>query len=220
MPQLVEDVVQEYYLRHKPGMTFSAYWREKLRDSAAVKVGDGEYTPPTWLCEACQFRHQGEDPPVYCPRCAGLRRNFARLEDDAAQSAAAVEPAAAPPRADGFTYAAPEVQLTDGAGLAVEIAGKEYALFRIDGRVHAIDNACPHEGAPLAHGEFSNGIVTCPWHGWTFQACTGCSINPAGNDLKSYAVKVEEGRIFIQTGAVGPATVPAPARGSSVPSSP
>jgi ferredoxin-NADP reductase/nitrite reductase/ring-hydroxylating ferredoxin subunit len=212
LPQLVEDVVQEYYLRHKPGMTFSAYWREKLRDSAAAKVGDGEYTPPTWLCEACQYRHKGEDPPVYCPKCAGLRRNFARLEAGTEAIANGAVPAAAPPRSDGFALAAQESQLAEGAGLTVEVEGKEYALFRIDGRIHALDNACPHEGAPLAQGEIADGVITCPWHGWTFQTCTGCSINPAGNDVKSYPVKVEEGQIFIQTGTAKPVTVAAPTR--------
>jgi len=64
----------------------------------------------------------------------------------------------------------------------------------------------------LAQGEIADGVITCPWHGWTFQACTGCSINPAGNDVKSYPVKVEEGRIFIQTGTTKPVTVAGPTR--------
>jgi precorrin-3B synthase len=203
LPQLVEDVVKEYYLRHKPGLTFSAYWREKLRDSAAAKVGDGEYNPPKWLCEACQYEHTGEDPPVYCPKCAGLRRNFARLDEetDAQEKAQSSEAPASCP--DGFTFAAHESQLSDATGLAVEIAGKEYALFRIDGQVHAIDNACPHEGAPLAQGEVAGGVVTCPWHGWTFNACSGCSIDPAGKNVASYPTKVEDGRVFVAVRAGG-----------------
>ncbi|MGH7129312.1 MAG: nitrite/sulfite reductase, partial [Planctomycetaceae bacterium] len=36
LPQLVEEVVQQYYLKHRPGQTFSAYWRETLRDAAAA----------------------------------------------------------------------------------------------------------------------------------------------------------------------------------------
>ncbi len=208
LPQLVEDVVHEYYLRHQPGLTFSAYWREKLRDAAASKVGDDEYTPPTWLCEACQHLHKGEDPPMFCPKCAGLRRNFARLEEGAGVGAAGRAPDDIAPRSDGFAFVAAESQLTDNTGLAVEVGGKEYALFRVEGRVVAIDNACPHEGAPLAQGEVADGVVTCPWHGWTFQACTGCSINPAGNDVQSYPVKLEEGKIYIQTAAAPPLSKP------------
>jgi ferredoxin-nitrite reductase len=82
LPQVIEDVVGEFYRLRQPGLTFSAYWREKLRQQEAAKVGDGEFTPAVWLCENCQFRHHGEDPPVYCPKCAGLRRHFARLDEE------------------------------------------------------------------------------------------------------------------------------------------
>lgn len=215
LPQLIEEVVREYYLHHKPGLTFSAFWREKLREPGVARVGDGEYSPPIWLCDVCQHEHKGEDPPVFCPKCAGLRRNFARLEACAEPGGAADATERAAPRADGFLYVAEESRLVEGAGLQVELAGKEYALFRTNDGVCAIDNACPHEGAPLAQGEMANGIVTCPWHGWTFKACNGCSIDPAGHDVKSYAVKLEGGRIFLNTGAPPAATPPAKMLGAA-----
>jgi ferredoxin-nitrite reductase len=87
LPQLIDEVVREYYLKHRVGETFSAYWREKLRECPAAKVGDAEYRPPTWLCEGCGYRHQAEDPPVFCPNCAGLRRLFARLEEEPGEPA-------------------------------------------------------------------------------------------------------------------------------------
>ncbi len=80
LPQLIADVVQEYYQKHKAGQTFSTYWREKLLQQEASKVGESEYTPPTWLCEGCGYQHRAEYPPVFCPSCAGLRKHFARLE--------------------------------------------------------------------------------------------------------------------------------------------
>ena len=206
LPQLIENVVREYYLRHRPGLTFSAYWREQLKDNEAAKVGDREYTPPIWLCEACQYQHKGEDPPVYCPKCAGLRRNFARLEVNVVTTSEGDQKANAkssPSRTDGFVFATSESQVTDSSGLAVEIQGKEYALFRVAGQIQAIDNACPHEGAPLAQGEVTDGVVTCPWHGWTFNGCTGCSINPQGRDVRSYPVKVEAGKVYLQIGPQG-----------------
>lgn len=209
LPQLIEDVVKEYYLRHKPGMTFSAYWREKLRNSEAARVGDAEYAPPVWLCEPCGYKHKGEDPPVYCPKCAGLRRHFARLDEETPSEFLIDSKPSATARTDGFAFAVRDEQLAAGTGLAVEIAGREYALFRDGATIHAIDNACPHEGAPLAQGEFSNGVVTCPWHGWTFNACTGCSISPAGRDLKHYETKIEDGAIYIKTGVAPTGAMPA-----------
>ncbi len=92
LPQLIEEVTREYYSKHKPGQTFSAYWRERLREADVTKTDDADYSPPTWLCENCDYRHLGEDPPVYCPSCAGLRRHFARLETEERDTA--VPPAA------------------------------------------------------------------------------------------------------------------------------
>ncbi len=80
LPQLIADVVQEYYSKYRTGQTFSTYWREKLLRQEASRVDDTEYTPPSWLCEGCGYQHRAEYPPVFCPSCAGLRKYFARFE--------------------------------------------------------------------------------------------------------------------------------------------
>ena len=95
-------------------------------------------------------------------------------------------------------FAAREAALVEGAAVSVDIGGHAYALFRIDGTVRAIDGLCPHEGGPLAEGTVSKGVVTCPWHGWTFDACTGCSLEPAGKDVARYPTLVEEGNVYLK----------------------
>jgi len=199
LPLLIEEVTNEYYMKHRPGQTFSAYWRERLRETKATTADEEEYKPATWICERCQYRHVGEDPPVFCPGCAGLRRFFARVEPQGT-SPTAGDPSApsAPTRDDGFFFAAKEDALREGQGRTVEVAGRDYALFRINGKVYALDSACPHEGGPLGQGDVQHGVVTCPWHGWRFSACTGCSIEPAGNDVRSHQTLVESGNIFIK----------------------
>ena len=201
LPTLIEEVIREYYLRYKAGQTFSAYWRERLHAAAAQKVGDAEYKPPIWLCEACGHRHSGEDPPVFCPSCAGLRRYFARLEEGAATVEGAGEEESPPARSDGYVFAAKVDALPDSTGVTVQIQGKEYALFRMGDRVTAIDAACPHAGGRLGDGEVRDGVVTCPLHGWAFNVCTGSSLDPPGNDVGTYPVLVEDGKVFIQTSA-------------------
>ena len=210
LPLLIEEVVTEYYLKHRPGQTFSAYWRAQLREAEAAKVGEGDYRPSTWVCERCEHRHRGEDPPVFCPGCAGVRRLFARLEDDepaqagpgeaAGPPAAAAgrEPPPAAPRDDGFVFAARADALREGSGLEVEIAGQSCALFRVNGEVHALEGRCPHAGGPLAEGTLSAGVVTCPWHGWRFDACSGCSVEPPGNDVARYETRVEGGAVLVR----------------------
>lgn len=207
LPTVIEEVIHDYYLHHRPGQTFSAYWRERLPADEGLKTGDDDYRPPIWACENCQHRHAGVDPPVFCPSCAGLRRFFARLdeESDADLGDAALGDAAPgeispqpPARSDGFVYAADEAKLQDDSGLEVEVGGTALAMFRVEGRVYAVDAVCPHEGAPLAQGTVEKGVVTCPWHGWTFNACSGCSLQPAGQDLAAYPTVVEDGKVFVK----------------------
>jgi nitrite reductase/ring-hydroxylating ferredoxin subunit len=201
LPLVIEDVIRQFYLKHRPGQTFSAYWREELKNQEAAKVGDGEYTPSTWHCENCDHRHLGEDPPVFCPSCAGLRRHFARLEsarDEPLPSQDSPQIEREIQRSDGFSFACREEQVIEGQGFAAEIGGKEVALFRVAGEIVAIDNACPHAGGPLAQGTVEAGIVTCPWHGWQFNACTGCSVEPEGKEVGKYSVKNEGGKVYLQ----------------------
>lgn len=213
LPQLIEELVREYYGKHKPGQTFSMFWRERIADREAADVAEGAYTPPTWLCEGCGHKHLGEDPPVFCPSCAGLRRHFARLadgrdaahEDDGPAAGAGVAAAVAPPRADGFSFACEESAVPSNGGVAVTVGGEEIALFRAEGKVVAIANACPHEGAPLAEGTIENGVVSCPWHSWTFNACTGCALSHPGNDVRRFEAKVEDGKVFLLAGGAASA---------------
>lgn len=97
LPRLIEQVVREYYLKHRPGYTFSAYWRERLHKEQAEHASDEDYVAPIWTCESCGHRHEGEDPPVYCPKCAALRRHFVRWDPESSdaeepRSTAAFEP--------------------------------------------------------------------------------------------------------------------------------
>ena len=39
--------------------------------------------------------------------------------------------------------------------------------------MHAVDDQCPHSGASLAEGVIRRGEVTCPWHSFHFDLCTG-----------------------------------------------
>ena len=208
LPLVIEEVVAEYYLKHRPGQSFSDYWRARLREAQAAKVGEEDYRPATWVCEGCDHRHVGEDPPLFCPGCAGVRRLFARIDPGTAAEEAEPDP---PPRADGFVPVAQEAALGDGrSGLEVQVGGRIYALFRAarNGGVHAIDGTCPHAGGSLAEGTVSGNVVTCPLHGWRFDTCTGCSLDQPGNDIEHHAALIEQGVVYIR-----PSHAPTPAGG-------
>ena len=44
---------------------------------------------------------------------------------------------------------------------------------RNDGRVWAMRDNCPHRGIPLSAGWYDGELVTCRYHGWDFNPCSG-----------------------------------------------
>ena len=78
-----------------------------------------------------------------------------------------------------------------GCGMAVEVGEKQVALFNVDGTFYAIGGTCTHRGGPLAEGSLEGTTVTCPWHGATFDVCTGKKQTPpAPTEVPSYSVRV------------------------------
>ena len=71
------------------------------------------------------------------------------------------------------------------------------ALSYKDGRFAAISGVCNHIGGPLGEGRLDGDYVVCPWHYWKFHHRTGRG-EPGyeGDQVATYAVKVEDGRVF------------------------
>jgi nitrite reductase (NADH) small subunit/3-phenylpropionate/trans-cinnamate dioxygenase ferredoxin subunit len=87
----------------------------------------------------------------------------------------------------------------DGSGRTVELAGHCIALFWDAGRVHALDDRCPHQGASLGMGIALDGDVTCPWHGWHFRLADGCSTDGLDARVARHPVRVDAaGRIEVR----------------------
>lgn len=74
---------------------------------------------------------------------------------------------------------------------------KEVALFRIDDKVYALNNLCPHMQGPLGEGEVEEGVVTCPWHGWQFEVRTGECLNMPGCDAGKLPICVEGDIVYL-----------------------
>ena len=53
-----------------------------------------------------------------------------------------------------------------------------------DGSVFAMRDLCPHRGIPLSAGWFDGERVTCKYHGWEFEPCSGqCQKIPSLTDV-------------------------------------
>jgi ferredoxin-nitrite reductase len=87
--------------------------------------------------------------------------------------------------------------LGDGAGTSLVVDGVDVAVFRRDGCLYALQNGCPHEGAPLASGVLEGDEVVCPLHGYRFNVKTGaCSTDPTLR-ARTYRLVTREGRVTV-----------------------
>jgi nitrite reductase (NADH) small subunit len=78
-----------------------------------------------------------------------------------------------------------------GQGKTVQIAGKDIALFNVDGTFYAVDDTCLHRGGPLGEGELTGHLVACPWHGWKYDVRTGVSITNPAAKVSCYETRIE-----------------------------
>jgi 3-phenylpropionate/trans-cinnamate dioxygenase ferredoxin subunit len=81
-----------------------------------------------------------------------------------------------------------------------EHGGREYAIYRSpEDTFHATDGICTHEHAHLADGLVLGGLVECPKHNGRFDYRTGeAKRAPVCVDLRTYAVRVDDGRVLVQ----------------------
>ena len=98
-------------------------------------------------------------------------------------------------------------EIPPGGRKIVEVGGRSIGVFNVGGRLFALRNSCPHQGAPLCLGSLhgtaattrpgeyrwirEGEILRCPWHGWEFDVTTGRSIfNPHKTRVRAYDVTV------------------------------
>ncbi len=87
--------------------------------------------------------------------------------------------------------------VTEGAGIPVEVEGRAIALIMDNGQYYAIDDHCPHQGAPLCDGMVGEKTVTCTWHGWRFSLEDGRWLDSPRIRIGTYPVRVEGDEIQV-----------------------
>ncbi len=89
--------------------------------------------------------------------------------------------------------------------------GDRVAVFRYDGKISAVTNACRHQNGPLGEGRIVDGCVTCPWHGWQYRPDDGVSPPPFTEKIATYNVVIENGRVLVDPKPNRPGTRAEPA---------
>ena len=81
----------------------------------------------------------------------------------------------------------------------VTVNGRHVALFRLGDEFYAIDNLCLHRAGPLCEGQIDgNGVVTCPWHGWSYEIRTGTLVQDPRVGVSKHDVSIEDGLVSVR----------------------
>lgn len=93
-------------------------------------------------------------------------------------------------------------ELRDGEVRAVQAGSQSLALTCHNGRIGALDNACPHQGGPLGEGSIECDAegdcwLRCPWHGWDFDPLTGRSPGSHDDGVPTYPVEQRDDGVYV-----------------------
>jgi len=99
---------------------------------------------------------------------------------------------------EGFVKVGRIAEVAEKRGKCVTVGDEEVALWRVDGKVFAISNVCPHQHVSGLHMGVLKGLsVACPMHGWTYSLETG-AVEEGDGRVKTYRVLVLGGDIYVE----------------------
>ncbi|MCL6543534.1 MAG: NifU family protein, partial [Roseiflexus sp.] len=87
-----------------------------------------------------------------------------------------------------------------GAMYRLKTEQDDVLIINLDGRLSAFRNACAHQGLPLDGGilDAEAGTITCPWHGFCYDASSGECLTAPQAQLEPFPLRVEQGRIWVR----------------------
>jgi nitrite reductase/ring-hydroxylating ferredoxin subunit len=98
---------------------------------------------------------------------------------------------------ESFVSVARASDVNPGRRLAVTVDDREIVLFNVDGTVYALENACPHQGAPLYDGWVQGTTVTCTWHAWCFNLTDGLMTHGGRVGVDAFDVRIENDHVWV-----------------------
>jgi len=92
--------------------------------------------------------------------------------------------------------------------MRVLINERPLLVVAFEGKAYAMNDKCPHKGAPLSPGKYESGIIQCKEHGLQIDARTGIVVNnlkskflvpnEESRSIKTYVTTIEDGSVFIE----------------------
>ena len=104
------------------------------------------------------------------------------------------------PAAEGWVKVAPVVDIPAGELSTATLDGVSLLIVNVGNRLSAYRNECAHEALPLDEAELdlSTGTLTCPWHGFCFDASSGECLTAPGAQLEQVPLRIYDGEIWVR----------------------
>jgi nitrite reductase (NADH) small subunit len=96
-----------------------------------------------------------------------------------------------------FVRAAKATDIAPGQIREIPLQGLTIAVANVGGQFHAINNTCLHRGGPLGQGSLLGNVVTCPWHGWTYDVASGKVTSNQSAAVACYPVEVRGEDLYV-----------------------
>ena len=94
--------------------------------------------------------------------------------------------------------AAAAADVPDGDVIGCAPAGRNIALYSVEGAIYATDNVCTHAHALLCEGFLEGHEIECPLHQGKFDVRTGKALTPpVTEDIRTYPVRIEDGKVYV-----------------------
>jgi len=109
---------------------------------------------------------------------------------------------------EGWAQAGRAADVPDGDFVALRVAapksGREVSVLvvNLNQQLTAYVNECAHEALPLDNAvlDVDNGTLTCPWHGFCYDASSGECLTAPAAQLEQLPLRVDDGAIWIRVG--------------------
>ena len=100
----------------------------------------------------------------------------------------------------GFVKVARVEDISPGERLFYDFEYESVIVFNVDGAFYCIADLCTHDDGPLEDGALEGFSIECPRHGACFDIRTGAVLAlPATRPIPHYAVKVENGDVYVES---------------------
>ena len=140
-------------------------------------------------------------PSISCSRGA-----TERAESDADPARVAADRTRPRERGLGEGGPAADLPVDDLSAVTLTTATGEVAeviVVNAGQRLSAYRNECAHEALPLNNAvlDLSNNTLTCPWHGFCYDATSGECLSAPGAQLEQLPLRVDEGDVWVRVSA-------------------